>query len=90
MAHLSHLIPFLESNIEFSNFAWSVEQSSCWSNSHFIYETEHDFHWREGVVPTRFSNMLYFVGKENLPYLGLEGEVLSGYMVSRQISKRLS
>ena len=90
MAHLFHLMPFLEANIEFSDFAWTIDQFSCWSNSHFIYETNHDFHWREGVVPTRFSKNLYFAGKENFPYLGVEGEVLSGWMVFRQIMERLS
>jgi hypothetical protein len=36
----------------------------------------------------RISKNVYFVGKENFPYLGLGGEVFSGLTVAQQILKR--
>jgi len=86
--HLGHLFPFLDRYIDFTDFDWANEQIPHWSYSHFIYKTDSKFHWREGVVPTRISKNLYFIGKENFPYLGLEGEVLSGFMAAEQILKR--
>jgi len=86
--HLRYLFPFLDENIEFMDKTWSEEQSACWSYPHFIYETTSDFKWREGVVPHRISKNLYFIGKENFPYLGLEGEVLSGLTVAQQILEK--
>ena len=85
MGHLNHLIPFLERYIEFADFDWAREETRRWSYPHFLYETASDFDWREGIVPNRLSHNLYFVGKENFPYLGLEGEVLSGLMVAEAI-----
>jgi hypothetical protein len=85
MKHLFHLFPFLEEHIEYTDWDWAEKQWSCWSYPHFFYETASDFQWREGVVPNRLSKRFYFIGKENFPYLGMEGEVLSGLMVSQQI-----
>jgi hypothetical protein len=31
---------------------------------------------------------LYFIGKENFPYLGLEGEILGGWRVGKEILKK--
>jgi hypothetical protein len=36
----------------------------------------------------RISNSTYFVGKENFPYLGLGGEVFSGFTVAQEILKK--
>jgi hypothetical protein len=88
MKHLNHLIPFLEQFLEFTDFDWANEQIRRWSYSHFLYEATSRFDWREGVVPIRLSKRLYFTGKENFPYLGVEGEVLSGLMVAEQILKK--
>jgi phytoene dehydrogenase-like protein len=88
MKHLTHLFPFLENHIEFIDFQWANRQVSRWSYSHFLYETTQDFDWREGIVPNRFSRNLFFVGSENFPYLGLEGEIFSGSMVAKQILKK--
>jgi hypothetical protein len=90
MKHLYHLFPFLEGHIEYTDWSWGEKQWSCWSYPHFLYETASDFRWREGVVPNRLSRRFYFVGKENFPYLGMEGEVLSGLMASQQILERCS
>lgn len=90
MKHLGYLFPFLENHIEFIDRKWTDQQISCWSYPHLLYETNHPFQWREGIVPVRLSNRLYFTGKENFPYLGLEGECLSGLMAGREISKRYS
>jgi phytoene dehydrogenase-like protein len=88
MKHLEHLFPFLENYIDFSDFSWANEQVPHWSYPHFLYEITSKFHWRDGVVPTQMSRNLYFTGKENFPYLGLEGEVLSGLMVAQQILQK--
>jgi phytoene dehydrogenase-like protein len=89
MRHLGHLFPFLERYLEFTDWSWAKEQFLCWSYPHFLYETNHDFKWGEGVVPARLSKNLYFVGKENFPYLGLEGEVISGWSVGKQLFEKL-
>ncbi len=90
MKHLYHLFPFLENYIEFVDFQWASDHVPKWSYSHFLYESPSDFCWREGVVPMRISNNIYFVGKENFPYLGLGGEVFSGLTVAQQILKKNS
>jgi phytoene dehydrogenase-like protein len=90
LKHLNHLFPFLEENIEFRDWDWVYGQHSCWSYPHFLYETNSDFQWREGVFPNRISRNLYFIGKENFPYLGMEGEVLGGLIVARQILEQQS
>ena len=89
MKHLCHLIPFLENHIEFIDSDWGNELIRHWSYPHFIYESAFDYHWREGLVPTRISKNLYLAGNENFPYLGLEGEALSGWMVAREISRSI-
>jgi hypothetical protein len=38
----------------------------------------------------KLSKNVYFVGKENFPYLGLEGEIFSGFMVAQQILEKYS
>jgi phytoene dehydrogenase-like protein len=88
--HLNHLFPFLEKNIEFMDWNWGNEQYSSWSYPHIIYEASADFQWREGVVPSRIAKNLYFIGKENFPYLGLEGEVLSGLLTAQQFLQKSS
>jgi phytoene dehydrogenase-like protein len=90
MNHLRRLIPFLEQNLDFADFEWACQQTGQWSYPHFLYETTGEFDWREGVIPTRISRDLYSIGKENFPYLGLEGEVLSGLMATSQVLERLS
>jgi len=88
MKHIRNLIPFLEKHIEFADWDWTKGQFFCWSYPHFLYETNSEFQWREGIVPTRISKNLYFCGKENFPYLGLEGEILSGLMIGKEILKK--
>lgn len=88
MKHLYHLFPFLENYIEFTDGSWADGQFLRWSYPHFIYEATRDLKWGGGVVPLRISRNLYFVGKENFPYLGLEGEIHSGGMVAKEILER--
>jgi len=88
MRHLCRLIPFLENHIEFIDSDVGNELIRHWSYPHFIYESAFDYHWREGLVSTRISKNLYLAGNENFPFLGLEGEALSGWMVARDISRR--
>jgi hypothetical protein len=88
MSHVQSLFPFHERYIEFTDWSWANRHFLCWSYPHFRYEIGQDFKWGEGVVPNRISKNLYFVGKENFPYLGVEGEVTSGWMVANQILKK--
>jgi prolycopene isomerase len=90
MSHLSHLIPFLDHYVEFVDADWTQSRVSRWSFPDFIYGMTSDFQWRDGIVPTRISSHLYFTGKENHPYLGFEGEALSGLMVAAQVLKQHS
>jgi phytoene dehydrogenase-like protein len=90
LKHLYHLIPFLESHLDFVDFQWASEHVPKWSYSHFLYQAASDFDWREGVVPMNLFRNVYFVGKENFPHLGLEGEIFTGLMVAQQILKKYS
>ncbi len=90
MKHLYSLIPFLEEHVEFMDWDWANHHYPCWSYPHFFYETRSHFQWREGVIPNQISRGFYFIGKENFPYLGMEGEVLNGLMVAQQILKKYS
>jgi hypothetical protein len=90
LRHLSHLFPFLESHIDFVDFKWASEHVPRWSYSHFLYGTTSDFDWGEGVVPVKLLKNVFFVGKENFPYLGVEGEILGGFMVAQRVLKKHS
>jgi len=48
------------------------------------------FQWRRGIVPIRVTKHLYVSGRENFPYLGFEGAVLSGIMCGEQVLRELS
>lgn len=90
MNHLKHLFPFLGSHIEFIDWKWTEDQIGCWSYPHYCNGVDSDFLWRKGIVPIRISKHLYFSGKENFPYLGLEGLILSGLLCGEQVLKGLS
>jgi len=70
------------------DWEWTLEQVPRWSYPHYLYEAMVDFNWRNGLVPVQISKNLFFTGKENFPYLGLEGEVLSGLRVGEKILKK--
>lgn len=88
MKHLSHLFPFLENHIDFIDRSWAEDQMECWSYPHFFYEADTDFEWRRGIIPIRISRNLYGSGREHFPYLGLEGEILSGLLAGEEIARR--
>lgn len=88
MSHLNHLFPFLENHLDFIDRSWAEDQMACWSFPHFFYEADSDFRWRRGIVPIRISRNLYGSGRAHFPYLGLEGELLSGLMVGEEIARR--
>jgi len=90
MRHLYHLFPYLEQYTEFVDFQWAGDYVSRWSYSDFLYDGTSDLNWRQGVVPMRMSKNIYFVGKENFPYLGLGGEVFSGLTAAQHILKKYS
>jgi len=88
--HLTELFPFLENYIEFTDWSWGEKNARCWSYPHYFYEATPDFHWRDGIVPRRISKNLYFTGRENFPYLGIEGEILSGLSAAQEILNKYS
>ena len=90
MKHLIRVIPFLDRYIEFTDFEWADRQVGRWSYPHFLYEARGPFDWRAGVIPTQLSKDLYFIGKENFPYLGIEGEVLGGLLAAKEILGKYS
>ena len=90
MRHLYHLFPYLEQYTEFVDFQWASDHVPKWSYPHYLYQATSDFDWKRGVVPVRMSKGVYFVGKENFPYLGLGGEVFSGLTAAQHILKRYS
>ena len=90
MRHLYHLFPYLENYTEFVDFQWASDHVPRWSYPHFLYQATSNFDWRQGVVPVRMAKGVYFVGKENFPYLGLGGEVFSGLTAAQHILKKYS
>lgn len=88
MRHLNHLFPFLENHTDFIDRSWAEDQMECWSYPHFLYEADSAFQWRRGIIPIRISRNLYGSGREHFPYLGLEGEILSGWLAGEEISRR--
>lgn len=85
ISHLGYIIPFLEDYIDLKVFEWAENQLFSWSYPHFIYKVGANFDWREGIVPNQISRNLFFIGKENFPYLGLEGELIGGYLTAKNI-----
>ena len=88
MKHVNRLFPFLDRFLELADFDWARQQVRRWSYPLFLCEAVGEFDWREGLVPNRLSKDLYFIGKECFPYLGLEGEVLSGLRVAQEMLEK--
>jgi phytoene dehydrogenase-like protein len=90
--HLKRLIPYLDQFMDFADFNWTMDQVTRWPHwgyPHFIDETPAGFRWKQGILPTRLSGGLYLTGKETFPYLGLEGEMMSGWKVASAVMKKL-
>lgn len=85
MDHIRSLFPFLENHLEFVDQTWAENHLDCWSYPLFLYEVNSNYEWRKGLVPIKLSKSLFFVGKENFPYLGLEGEVIGGLMLNKEL-----
>lgn len=85
ISHLNYIVPFLEEYIDLKDFELAENQLSSWSYPHFIYKVRVNFDWRGGIVPNQISKNLFFIGKENFPYLGLEGEIIGGYLTAKSI-----
>lgn len=86
MKHLDHIFPFLENHLEFMDSSWGRGQVAKWSYPCLGHEVTRNFNWRKGCVPSRISKDLYFIGRENAPYLGLEGEIRNGLKIGRLIA----
>jgi phytoene dehydrogenase-like protein len=92
MEHLARLIPYLDRYTDFVEFDWTLDQVSRWPHwgyPHFVYEATSRFGWEDGILPIRLSRKVYLSGREGFPYLGLEGEVWSGWRVAGAILKKL-
>lgn len=85
MAHIQWLFPFSENLVEFVDSDWTSQHLPRWSYSHYLYELPRRLDWRQEVVPLRLGKGLYLAGKENFPFLGTEGEILSGFRVAEEI-----
>lgn len=90
MNHLKQLFPFLENHLEFIDRTWAENNLDCWSYPFILYEVNSTYKWRKGVVPIELTKNLFFVGKENFPYLGLEGEIIGGLVLGRKILNHLN
>jgi phytoene dehydrogenase-like protein len=89
MNHLKDLFPFLDHHLEFIDRKWAEDHMDRWSYPHYYDEVDSNYQWRRGIVPIRRTKHLYYSGKENFPYLGLEGVILSGFMCAEEILKGL-
>lgn len=90
MNHLKQLFPFLENHLEFIDRTWAENHLDCWSYPFFSYQVQSTYEWRNGVVPIKLTKNLFFVGRENFPYLGLEGEIIGGLVLGRKILNHLN
>ena len=87
MEHIQWLFPFSENLVEWVDMEWAKSHLYRWSYCHYLYEPLSNRDWREEAIPLRLGKGLYFTGKGNFPFLGVEGEVLSGFLVAEQILK---
>jgi len=87
MEHIRWLFPFSENLVEWVDMEWTKSHLYRWSYGHYLYEPLSNRDWREEAIPLRLGKGLYFTGKGNFPFLGVEGEVLSGFLVAEQILK---
>lgn len=90
LVHLLELAPFLDRSIRLIDGRPSLERyARQWANSDIVYEGRGPFRVGSEVLPisTPFDG-LFLACRENFPYLGFEGEVLSGVKAARAILNR--
>ncbi len=90
LIHLLEIAPFLDRSIRIIDGGPSIEgYRSKWTNSDIIYGGPSSFRVGDEIIPTVTPlEGLFFAGRENFPYLGFEGEILSGIKGAEAISNR--
>ena len=90
LVHLLEVAPFLDRSIRLIDVRPSLERyGGQWVNRDVIYGGAPSFRVGSEILPTVTPlEGLFLACRENFPYLGFEGEILSGIKVARAISNR--
>jgi len=90
LIHLLEIAPFLDKSIRLIDGRPSIERyRSEWTSSDIIYGGTSSFRVGDEILPTITSmEGLFLACRGNFPYLGLEGEILSGINAVEVISDR--
>jgi phytoene dehydrogenase-like protein len=90
MTHLSEVAPFLDRWIRVMDEGPSLGRyGSQWNCRDIIYETTSSFRVGKEILPIVMSmEGLFLACRENFPYLGFEGEILSGIKTAEAVFKR--
>ncbi|UCD71178.1 MAG: hypothetical protein JSW70_09290 [Syntrophobacterales bacterium] len=90
LIHLLEVAPFLDRSIRLIDGRPSIERyHSKWTNSGILYGGPSSFRVGDEILPivTPLEG-LFLASRENFPYLGFEGEILSGIEAAEVVSKR--
>jgi phytoene dehydrogenase-like protein len=90
LVHLLEVAPFLDRSIRLIDGRPSLGRyGGQWANRDIIYGGVPSFRMGGEMLPTATPvEGLFLACRENVPYLGFEGEILSGIKVTRAISNR--
>jgi phytoene dehydrogenase-like protein len=90
LIHLLEIAPFLDRSIRLIDGRPSIERyRSEWTNSDIIYGGTSSFRVGDEILPTITSiEGLFLACRGNFPYLGFEGEILSGIKAAEMVSNR--
>lgn len=90
LIHLLQIAPFLERSIRLIDGRPSIERyRSEWTNTDTIYGSTSSFRVGDEILPTVTPmEGLFLACRGNFPYLGFEGEILSGIKVAEAVLKR--
>jgi hypothetical protein len=90
LTHLLEIAPFLDRSIRLIDGRPSLERyRSEWTNSDIIYGGTSSFRVGDEILPTVTPmEGLFLACRGNFPYLGFEGEILSGIKVAEAVLKR--
>jgi phytoene dehydrogenase-like protein len=90
VCHLLEVAPFLDRSIQLIDARPSVERyRSQRSNSDIVYGATSPFRVGRAILPA-ITPMegLFIASRENFPYLGFEGEIISGIKAAQAVSHR--
>jgi phytoene dehydrogenase-like protein len=90
LIHLLDIAPFFDRSIRIIDGRPSIERyRGQWTNSDIIYGGPPSYRVGDEILPTVTPlEGLFLAGRENFPYLGFEGEILSGIKAAKAISNR--